>query len=127
MDAQGAHGMAGLTPFAHGETVTRLRAATVTDPYSTEATAEDWDNPTSLDIDGCAVAVSGSSEPLENARNPVDSDFDVFMPAGTDVTATDRLRVRGLICNVAGRPFAWKSPYTGWAPGLVVQAKIREG
>lgn len=116
-----------MTPFPNGETVTRLRATVVTDPYSTEPTAEDWSNPTELDIVGCGVALSGTTEPLQTARQAVDSDFDVFMPAGTDVTAQDRLLIRGLVCEVAGRPFDWRSPFTGWQPGLVVQAKIREG
>jgi hypothetical protein len=113
--------------FPHGETVTRLRAEAIEDPYSGEDTEPDWEFPAELDIAGCAVAPGGSSEPLLEARNAVDSDFDVFMPAGTDVTAADRLRIRGLVCEVAGRPFDWSSPFTGWQPGLVVQAKIREG
>lgn len=113
--------------FAHGETVTRLRATKILDPYSQEESDPDWDFPAELDIPNCGVAGSGSTEPLIDARNAVDSDFDVFMPAGTDVTAEDRLRIRGLVCDVAGRPFDWRSPFTGWAPGVVVQAKIREG
>lgn len=116
-----------MIPFAHGETVTRLRAPLVTDPYSDDTTERDWDNATELDINGCGVADGGSTEPLQDARNAADSDFDVFMPTGTDVAATDRLRIRGLVCDVAGRPFDWRSPFTGWEPGLVVQAKIREG
>jgi hypothetical protein len=112
--------------FAHGETVTRLRAKTVTDPYSGEATTEDWTNPDSLDIYDCGVADGGSLEPLETARNAVDSDFDVIVPPGSDVTAQDRLVVRGLVCQVAGRPFDWTNPFTGWQPGMIVRAKIRE-
>ncbi len=113
--------------FPHGETVTRLRAATTVDPYSQESSA-DWSQPPAeLDFPGCAVAASGSSEPLQTAREAVDSDFDVFMPADADVTPQDRLVVRGLVCEVVGRPFVWSSPFTGWTPGLVVQASIREG
>lgn len=113
--------------FAHGETVTRLRALDITDPYSSEDTEQDWDFPAELAIPGCGVADGGSTEPLQDARNAVDSDFDVFMPAGTDVTSRDRLRIRGVVCDVSGRPFAWKSPFTGWEPGLLVKAKVREG
>lgn len=113
--------------FPYGETVTRQRGVAVTDPYSGEATGTSWTTPDELDIDGCGVADGGSLEPLENARNAVDSDFDVIMPSGSDVLATDRLVVRGLTCEVAGRPFDWSSPLTGWQPGMVVRAKIREG
>lgn len=113
--------------FAHGETVTRLRAPLVTDPYSSDATERDWSNAAELNIPNCGVAASGSVEPLEAARQAVDSDFDLYLPTGTDVTAQDRLRVRGLVCEVVGRPFAWQSPLTGWQPGVVAHCKVREG
>lgn len=113
--------------FAYGETVTRLRATPVSDPYSAEANEYDWTDPAELDIDGCGVALSGTVEPLVNVRNPVDSDFDIFLPVGSDVRSSDRLVVRGLKCEVAGLPFTWISPFTGWTPGVVAQAKIREG
>lgn len=113
--------------FAYGETVIRLRALLVTDPYSGESTTRDWSAATELDIDHCGVAAGGSTEPVITAREAVDSDFDVFLPAGVDVTAQDRLRVRGIECEIAGRPFEWSSPFTGWTPGVVAQCKIREG
>lgn len=112
--------------FPHGETVTRLRAGVTVDPYSQEVT-RDWSNPVSFDIEGCAVADGGSVEPDQAAREQVTSDFDVIAPAGSDITFGDRLEVRGLVCEVEGRPFDWRSPFTGWAPGLVVRCKIVEG
>lgn len=111
----------------YGETVTRQRATAVTDPYSTESTGLDWTTPAEEDIDNCGVADGGSLEPVEAARNAVDSDFDVILPAGSDVTAQDRLVIRGLVCEVAGRPFDWVSPFSGWAPGMIARAKIRKG
>lgn len=113
--------------FPAGETVTRQRGVAVTDPYSGQATSLDWTTPLTLDIDGCGVADGGSLEPVQDARNSVDSDFDVVMPTGSDVLATDRLVVRGLVCEIAGRPFDWTNPFSGWQPGMVVKAKIREG
>lgn len=113
--------------FPHGETVTRLRATLIEDPYSDEDTEADWEFPSELDIEHCAVAAGGSTEPVITAREAVDSDFDVFLPVDADVTAQDRLIVRGLVCDVAGRPFTWSSPFTGWTPGTVAQCKIREG
>lgn len=119
--------------FAHGETVVRLRATTTTDPYSGEATALDWSSPESLTIAGCGIAsggsfgTPGSVETVETDRNAIVSDFDVILPHGTDVTAADRLVVRGLTCEVQGRPFEWHNPFTGWQPGLLIRAKIVEG
>ncbi len=114
--------------FPHGETVTVLTAGTTTDPYSTEP-AEDWDNPTSLDVEGIGVADGGSTEPLQDARDSIESDFDLIWPADAEVTPTaqNRVIVRGLTCTVQGRPFLWSSPLTGWTPGLIVKAKLMEG
>lgn len=113
--------------FAHGETVTRLRGTSTTDPYSGEATTTSWTSPASLSIDGCGIADGGSVEPVEDARDSVRSDFDVITPADADVRSGDRLVVRGLTCEVEGRPFPWRNPFTGWAPGMVVRCKIVEG
>lgn len=113
--------------FPHGETVTRQRSTAVTDPYSDEDTGADWTSPDTLPIAGCAVATGGTIEPVADARNSVESDFDVLAPFGSDVTAQDRLVIRGLVCEVQGRPFDWHHPMTGWEPGTVIKAKIVEG
>ena len=113
--------------FPHGEPVTVLTAGFDDDPYSTDLTRSwEW-TPSEVVVEGVAVAPGGSTEPLEVGRNAVDSDFDLFMPADAVVTHDNRVVVRGLTCDVVGRPFRWSSPFTGWTPGLVVQCKIREG
>lgn len=106
--------------FAHGETVTRLRATATTDPYSGEATGSDWSTPDSLDIDGCGFNPGGSSEPLQEGRNAVITRPEVYAPADADVLSGDRLVVRGLTYEVQGDPADWRSPFTGWNPGLVI-------
>jgi hypothetical protein len=111
--------------FAFGETVTVLTAGTVSDPYSGEAVAS-WDTPTERD-ETCGVADGGSTEPLQDARNSIESDFDLIFDHDPAITAQDRVVVRGLTCEVVGRPFAWRSPLTGWQPGAIVKAKITEG
>lgn len=116
-----------MIPFAYGETVTRLRADAAVDPYSGESVGNDWTSPDSLDIPGCGIADGGSLEPTQDARNAVESDFDVIAPYGVDVTAADRLVIRGLTCQVQGRPFDWMNPLTGWQPGTVIRAKVVEG
>lgn len=111
--------------FPHGETVTVLTATTTTDGFGNTVT--DWSNPTSVAVDNVAVADGGSLEVNTNAQNITDSDFDLIFPPDATVTAENRVIVRGLTCNVAGRPFLWSNPFTGWTPGLVVKAQIREG
>lgn len=113
--------------FAYGETVTVLTAAITTDPYSNEPDGEDWENPTELEVPGVGVADGGSTDLTQIARDAVDSDFDLFFPADAVVTSAQRVIVRNLTCDVVGRPFLWRSPFTGWTPGLVVKVKVREG
>jgi uncharacterized protein (DUF1501 family) len=113
--------------YPYGETVTRLRGIPVSDPYSEEVTGLDWTNPIEQAFDGCAVWDTGSVEPVVAGGDPVLSDFTAALPAGADVTPQDRIRIRGLVCEVVGRPFDWTNPFTGWNPGVIVNAKIKEG
>jgi hypothetical protein len=120
--------------FPYGETVTRVRAQDVLDPYSGETIDKEWpdldesgDIPGVVDVEGCAVWQGSSTEPILDARDMVVSDYTVAAPAGADIVAGDRVLIRGLLCDVAGRPFDWRSPFTGWAPGLIVQANLVEG
>lgn len=113
--------------FPHGETVTVLAGTPVVDPYSGEETGTDWDAPTSVDVTGVAVEPRPSGEPVQDARNAVTSGFTLYFPAGSVVTAANRVRVRGHVYSVIGEPADWRSPYTGWAPGIVVQVGRVEG
>jgi len=110
-------------PYA--ESVDVITAGTTTDPYS-QSTVTDWSTATER-IESCAVAPGGSTELSQIARDAVDSDFDLIFDHDPGITAQDRVRVRGLVCEVSGRPFEWRSPFTGWNAGTVVQVKIREG
>lgn len=113
--------------FAFGETVTRLRGAPATDPYSGQATGIDWDTADELDIDGCGFNPGQSSEPLQEARNAVLTQPEVYAPVGSDVLAGDRVVVRGKTYDVDGDPADWRSPFTGWQPGMVIALKRVEG
>ena len=112
--------------FPYAEQVTVQTATAILDPYSGETTGLDWSTPTER-VELCGVADGGSTEPVEVARNAVDSDFDLIFDHDPGITAADRVVVRGLTCEVAGRPFMWHSPFTGWEPGMVVRVKVREG
>lgn len=112
------------------ETVTRLRAGTIVDPYSLDETVvwelpddAEWDaEPTSLAITTLAPAEPRpSDEPTQNARNAVASGFTLYLPTGSDVTARDRMTVRGGTYDVLGDPALWLSA------GLVVQVGRTEG
>lgn len=110
-------------PYA--ETVTVQTASSTTDPYS-GATTTDWSTFTTRS-ESCGVAPGGSTESVETARTPIDSDFDLIFNHDPGITHADRVVVRGLTCEVDGHPFSWRSPFTGWEPGTVVRVKVREG
>lgn len=114
-----------MIPLPHGETVTRLRPGTRTD--RTGNTVPDHEDPTSTTIDGCAVWSGATTDPLLAGRELALADFTVAMPAGTDIKPDDRLTIRGNTCDVVGVPFDWVNPFTGWTPGLVVQANLAKG
>lgn len=116
-----------MIPLPHGETVIRLRGTAATDPYSGETTSVDWSDPDDLALEGCAVWPGDTAEPLRDARTMVVSDYVVAAPAGSDVLASDRVVIRGRTCQVVGDPFDWRSPFTGWQPGTIIQANVVEG
>lgn len=104
------------------EPVVRLRAATTrADAYSGNNVPDWGPAPTELTL-SALVADAGTLEPLVADRAPVDADFTLYLEGDeVDVTAADRMRIRGLVCTVEGRPFAWLDA------GTVVHCKIREG
>jgi hypothetical protein len=59
-----------------------------------------------FDLPGCLFAPGPSIE-RNTAANQVDSDATVYAPAGSDVRAADRLRVRGVVYDVIGNPQDW--------------------
>ena len=111
--------------FAHAEPVVVQTPGTITDPYSGDDVSS-WDSPAERP-ELAGVADGGSTEPLQDARNAIESDFDLIFDHDPGVTTQDRVVVRTLVCEVVGRPFLWRSPFTGWEPGTVVRVKIREG
>lgn len=114
-----------MIPAAFGETVTVLRPGSRTDRSG--HTVPDPANPTSTAVAGCAVWPGSVSEPLLAGRELALADFTVAMPAGTDVKPGDQLTIRSQTCDVVGVPFDFNSPFTGWAPGLIVQANLAKG
>lgn len=58
------------------------------------------------DVAGCLFAPGTSREP-GFADNQVDTDGTIYAPAGTDIRATDRVRIRGDEYSVVGKPQVW--------------------
>jgi head-tail adaptor len=114
--------------FPYGESAAVLRAGLVTDDYGNEV--YDWPNATSTPYGGCAVAQGSRDRAAEDHtgdRDVIISDLIVFMPSGTDVTATDRLEIRSRVYEVVGEPFDWVNPFSGTRFGTVVYCNRVEG
>lgn len=114
--------------FPFGETVTRLRAPLVADPYSAEGTAEDWSNPSELAIPGCAVAPVSSAEAPQVGRVELLTLRTLLAPFGADILPTDRIRdAAGTVWKVDGRRADFRSPFTGHEFGTTVALRLIEG
>lgn len=103
------------------ETVTRIRA---TDSGSTDAFNQPVPGtPTETDIEGALFAPGGSVEPnLPGAYPVVTSPTLYWRNEWPDITAADKVRVRGVVYDVIGDPQEWIGD--GLAPGgLVVELR----
>jgi hypothetical protein len=107
-----------VTAPPYGETVTVVRPPgrdRYGDPLPGSATE--------VDYDGCAWWPRTSTE-VAVGQNTLIEGIDVFFPdSGTDVRATDRLRLRGVLYDVEGDPGEWRSELTGTEAGTQVSAK----
>lgn len=103
--------------FPFGTTVTIQHAGT-TDPYGDPTPG------TSVDVEGCAVAprsstdIGGTSGVVERGRNGVLVGLTVFFPSGTVIVDTDRFLIDGVLFQLEGVAGVWRSPFTGWEPGV---------
>ena len=106
-----------------GETVVIVTTGTDADPYSGDVATTGSE----VTVDGVAVEPRPSSEPQQDARNAVTSGYTLYFPAGTVIGPENAVQVRGGTFNVLGEPAVWRSPFTGWEPGVVVQCERTEG
>jgi hypothetical protein len=115
-----------MAGFAFGEPVVILAPGTAEDEYGNEV--EDWSSPVEVaTIQGVGVEPRPVGETFTEDRNAVTSGFTLYLPAGSTVSPTQRIRVRGSEWAVLGAPAEWRNPFTGWEPGVVVQVGRTDG
>ena len=90
-------------------TITVLRAPLVEDDYGNSE--PDWSAATSHDVSGCSVQPAQGTEATVG-RETIVLRWQVYAPAGTDVTATDRVTYAGETYDVDGVQ-AWDFPPLG--------------
>jgi hypothetical protein len=103
-------------PYPLGRTVTFLRPGPPTrDAHGNNVPGPDVPTP----VAGCAVYPRTSSENTDR-RDQVVIGLTAVMPYGTDVRATDRVKVDGVIYEIDGEPGVHESPLTGAQMGVEV-------
>lgn len=102
--------------FPHGETVTIRSTVTTTDAYGDTTTVV-----TDVAWGPCAIAPRTSEASVESDRPAVIVGITVYGPT-VALDSDDQLIIDGATYNVEGHPGAWRSPFTGWAPGMEVAA-----
>jgi hypothetical protein len=112
--------MAGSWPF--GEIVTRLRREPLLDPGGKpqrDNRGQPMYGPESaVDVKGCVVTPRQEAPQVggteQQARDTVITGYTVYAPSGSEWRTTDRVRIRGEVCEITGEPGEWlRSPFTG--------------
>lgn len=112
-----------MLPSFCNESVVIVRAPIV-DMRGTQC--PDWAHATEHAVRGCHVAPSSTSSQRGEAREPLASDAVLYAPEGADIDPRDRVRWRGGLYEVDGRPMPRTSP-TGRVSHTVVPLKRWEG
>ena len=103
--------------FPHGRMITVRSTVTTTDDYgngSTDVAETQWGP--------CAVAPRTPNERSSTLSPAVIIGLTVYGPA-IDLDADDELVIDGEVYAIEGRPGDWRSPFTGWHPGIEVAVK----
>jgi hypothetical protein len=78
-------------------------------------------------IRDCLFAYTGSSEPVEVAREAVDARLTLYMPPGTEILDGDIFVIRESHWEKDGDSQEWPQLWEGFIPGVVVNVRRRRG
>lgn len=110
--------------FQGNETVTiKRRSASSTDEYGNKS----W-TLTTVVVKNCFLGFSGSGEPIDANRDPIDVRVTIYFPAGTVIADGDRFIVRNteFVKDGSGDDWGHNNPL-GLEAGVVVQVRKRNG
>jgi hypothetical protein len=113
--------------FAHGEPVVFVSPTVVLNDYSGEVEGEDWDTPVTELSTTCGVEPIASEEPPQDGRQSVIVGYRLYFDHIVEIDPDWRCVVRNSPLRVQGRAADWRSPFTGWAPGSVVEVRWTDG
>ena len=111
-----------------GDTVVIVRPGAPTqDSYGNDVPGA----PTEIPVPGCGIAprdsTGSASNEITDARDTVISGLTLYAPYGTDIRATDRVRVGGVLYEVEGLPGGFRSPFTGSTGPVVATLELVTG
>ena len=111
--------------FAFGETITVSRPGAATGAYDAQGNPI-IGAPTTFTVADVGVAPAASDETSAEFGTVAANGYNLYLPYGSDVRATDSITVRGVSgWQVQGDASSvdWRSPYTGWEAGTVVMVR----
>lgn len=88
------------------DTATILRAAVLAPAYAGESGEQDWGNAAETVV-ACSIQPGASREAAQDRPDFVVADWVGYFPAGTDLTAADRIAWRGRTFTVDGEVALW--------------------
>lgn len=89
------------------ESITRLRPGTKTVRGSS---VPDWSKATQSTISGCSIQPASTSLSQDGRILGITEGLTAYIPAGSDVLASDRIIYDGNTYIINGEPKAWTSP-----------------
>lgn len=106
-----------------GETITiKRRSATASDEYGNPSYST-----TTIVVKDALIAVGGTSEPIDPARDAEDASLTIYLPNGTQVEPGDVFIIRGSSWVKDGAAVEWVSPFLASEAGVVVPVRKRRG
>ena len=94
----------------------------------------DYQVTSSFQLDGCIISFAGragagrTGEQESFERDTVRASTVLFAPSGSDIRTNDTVTLPDTTTwHVWGLPTDFSSPFTGWAPGMVVPLRLYEG
>jgi len=113
--------------MSRGITVTVVRPASLDDngdPLTTD--------PATHEVEDCIIAPRAEGEIHDRGREGVIVGLSLYAPAGSDIGRLDLIVIAEGDPNagtyeVEGEPGEWRSPWTGWAPGIQVALRRAQG
>lgn len=106
-----------------GETITiKRRSANGVDEYGNSTFQE-----STITIRDALIAVGGTSEPIDPARDAVNVSLTIYLPNGTTIQDGDTFIIRGSKWVKDGSAQEWISPFPAAEAGVIVPVRKTRG